>query len=212
MHDSWVWELANHIQNRIPDPVDYIEMRRKTFGAELGLGLSEPQGGELPTEVLRSRTVRALVNSAADATGLMNDIVSYRKEIELEGELNNGVLVVQNFLDSDLQRAVEVVNDLRTGRFRQFEHVVATELPQLADEFDLDTSSQEQLLGYVRNIENWASGVIQWHLESLRYKNPSPANPVARWLLAGPVGVGTAITRIGPFLELSKAGSRGPNK
>ena len=34
MLESWLWELANQIQNRIPDPVDYIEMRRLTFGAD----------------------------------------------------------------------------------------------------------------------------------------------------------------------------------
>jgi germacradienol/geosmin synthase len=31
MTDSWLWELTNRVQNRIPDPVDYIEMRRMTF-------------------------------------------------------------------------------------------------------------------------------------------------------------------------------------
>ncbi|GAA3308096.1 hypothetical protein GCM10020219_008380 [Nonomuraea dietziae] len=35
MTASWVWELANHIQNRVPDPVDYVEMRRKTFGSDM---------------------------------------------------------------------------------------------------------------------------------------------------------------------------------
>ena len=94
MHDSWLWELANHIQNRIPDPVDYIEMRRKTFGSELAMSLSQlAQDQKIPPEIYRTRPMRALVNAAADAAALMNDIVSYRKEIELEGELNNGVLV-----------------------------------------------------------------------------------------------------------------------
>ena len=137
MLDSWVWELVNHIQNRMPDPVDYIEMRRHTFGSELGISLSEPDSDDIPRAIFGTRPMRALANSAADATMLLNDIVSYRKEIEVEGELNNGVLVVQNFLDCDLQQAVDVVNDLRTARFRQFEHVVATELPALFDQFDL---------------------------------------------------------------------------
>ena len=29
MTDSWVWELSNQAQNRIPEPIDYIEMRRR---------------------------------------------------------------------------------------------------------------------------------------------------------------------------------------
>ena len=34
MLESWLWELGNQVQNRIPDPVDYVEMRRHTFGSE----------------------------------------------------------------------------------------------------------------------------------------------------------------------------------
>lgn len=40
MTASWLWELANQAQNRIPDPVDYLEMRRRTFGSELTMSLS----------------------------------------------------------------------------------------------------------------------------------------------------------------------------
>jgi len=198
MHDSWLWELVNHIQNRIPDPVDYIEMRRKTSGSELGMSLSQPvQNQNIPPEIYRTRPMRALVNSAADAAGLMNDIVSYRKEIELEGELNNGVLVVQRFLECDLQQAVNVINDLRTSRLRQFEHVAATELPALFDQFDLDTSAREALLKYVKSLENWASGVIEWHLVSGRYKNlgSSPFLKIGE-LLAGPTGLGVSAAHI----------------
>jgi germacradienol/geosmin synthase len=84
MFDSWVWELVNHVQYRIPDPVDYMEMRRHTFGSGLGQILSEPQSADIPDEIFRTRPIRALANSASDATMLLNDIVSYRKEIELE--------------------------------------------------------------------------------------------------------------------------------
>lgn len=209
MHDSWLWELANHIQNRIPDPIDYIEMRRKTFGSELGMSLSQPtQNQKIPPEIYGARPMRALVNTAADAAALMNDIVSYQKEIELEGELNNGVLVVQRFLDCDLQQAVNVVNDLRTSRLRQFEHVVATELPALFDQFNLDTSAREALLEYVKNLERYASGVIKWHLVTGRYKNPGSA-PFLKVgeLHAGPTGLGTSAARIASLCGAKVPGS-----
>ena len=45
--------------------------------------------------------MRSLENAAADYACLTNDVFSYQKEIEFEGELHNGVLVVQNFLDVD---------------------------------------------------------------------------------------------------------------
>jgi germacradienol/geosmin synthase len=173
-------------------------MRRNTFGSELGLSLSQPvQNRNIPSEIYRARPMRALVNAAADATALMNDIVSYRKEIEIEGELNNCLLVVQRFLDCDLQQAVNVVNDLRTSRLRQFEYVVAAELPALFDQFDLDTVAREALLKYVKSIERWASGVIKWHLVSGRYKNLGPRPfPKIRDLLTGPTGLGSSAARI----------------
>ena len=209
MHDSWLWELANHIQNRIPDPVDYIEMRRKTFGSELGMSLSQlAQDQEIPPEIYRTRPMRALVNAAADAAALMNDIVSYRKEIELEGELNNGLLAVQRFLNCDLQQAVNVVNDLRTSRLRQFEYVVATELPALFDQFNLATSAREALLKYVKSLEDWASGVIKWHLVTGRYRNLGVGDsPIARWLLSGPIGLGTSAARIRSLCGAEARGS-----
>ena len=45
--------------------------------------------------------MRDLDNSAADYACLTNDLFSYQKEIEFEGELNNGVLVVQNSSSCD---------------------------------------------------------------------------------------------------------------
>ncbi len=199
MHDSWLWELANRIQNRIPDPVDYIEMRRKTFGSELVIGLSQlAQDQEIPPEIYRTRPMRALVNAAADAVALQNDIVSYRKEIELEGEINHALLVVQQFLSCDLQHAVNVTNDLITCRLRQFEHVVATELPALFDRFDLDASARDAIHKYVRSMEDFIAGVIKWNLMSIRYMTlPIHSSPKVGGVRFAPTGLGTAAARIG---------------
>ncbi|MEH1935111.1 MAG: family 2 encapsulin nanocompartment cargo protein terpene cyclase [Nostoc sp.] len=206
MTESWLWELANQIQNRIPDPVDYVEMRRKTFGSDLTMSLSRlAQGDEIPPEIYRTRPMRGLDNSAADFACLTNDIFSYQKEIEFEGELNNGVLVVQQFLNCDLPQAVEVVNDLMTSRMRQFEHIVATELPALFDDFDLDASAREKLRGYVEKLQQWMCGVLKWHIAVDRYKEfELRNNPAAGRLFGGPTGLGTSAARIG---SLTGAGS-----
>jgi germacradienol/geosmin synthase len=198
MTESWLWELANQIQNRIPDPIDYVEMRRKTFGSDLTMSLSRiAQGDEIPAEIYRSRSMRQLDNSAADFACLTNDIFSYQKEIEFEGELNNGVLVVQQFLDCDLSQAVAVVNDLMTSRAIQFEHIVATELPVLFDDFGLETSTREKLYRYVEKLQQWMCGVLRWHIAVDRYKEFElrHASPVGK-LLNGPTGLGTSAARI----------------
>jgi germacradienol/geosmin synthase len=204
MTDSWVWELATLIQNRIPDPIDYIEMRRKTFGSDVTMSLSRlSQGSEIPREIYHTRLMRSLENSATDVSSFTNDIFSYQKEIEFEGEILNCVLVVQNFLNCDVPQAVEIVNNLITARAQQFQHIVATELPALFDDFNLDESSRKKLLGYVEKLENWMCGILRWHIAIDRYKEfelRNSASPVVR-LLSGPTGLGTSAARISSLLS-----------
>lgn len=201
MTESWLWELANQIQNRIPDPVDYIEMRRKTFGSDLTMSLSRLAHGQtvLP-EIYRTRPIRAMENSAADYACLLNDVFSYQKEIQFEGEIHNGVLVVQNFLNCDRHRALDVVNDLMTSRMRQFEHVVSTELPTLFDDFNLDADARNTLTGYAAELKDWLAGILTWHAgchryeeSELRYHPAAGIPPFGR-----PVGLGTSAARLEP--------------
>lgn len=170
MLDSWLWELANHIQNRIPDPVDYIEMRRRTFGADLTMALSKMTiCDEVPAGVWKTRAMQALDNTTADYASWINDLYSYRKEIEFEGEINNLVLVVQQFLECEPQRAMSIVNDLMTARLRQFEYVVATELPVLMDELKLSREVRAALQKYVEKQRDYMGGVLNWHVMTSRY-------------------------------------------
>jgi germacradienol/geosmin synthase len=209
MTTSWLWELANHIQHRIPDPVDYVEMRRKTFGSDLTKNLARiTQAGGIPAQIFRTRAMCGLENSATDYVCLMNDIFSYQKEIEFEGELNNGVLVVQEFLDIDRKQAVLVVNDLMTSRLLQFEHIIATELPPLAGDFNLDADAREALHAYVVGLQDWVAGILDWHRLTGRYDESALRQRyrMPTRLLSGPTGLGTSAARIG---ALAGAGARG---
>ncbi|MGW1375735.1 family 2 encapsulin nanocompartment cargo protein terpene cyclase [Streptomyces sp. NPDC002446] len=195
---SWLWEIDNQIQNRVPDPVDYIEMRRATFGSDLTMALSRlGHGRQVPPEIYRTGTLRSLENSAADFACLMNDVFSYQKEIEYEGEVHNGVLVVQTFFDCDYPTALAIVNDLMTSRMREFQHVAAEELPILYDDFDLSAEAREMLDGYVRELENWMAGILTWHRGCLRYRESELRHPPGSpgWLGA-PAGLGTSAARL----------------
>ncbi|MER5754147.1 germacradienol/geosmin synthase Cyc2 [Streptomyces sp. NPDC002088] len=194
MTESWVWELSNQLQNRVPDPVDYLEMRRATFGSDLTLSLCRMgHGPAVPPEVYRSGPVRSLENAAIDYACLLNDVFSYQKEIEYEGEIHNAVLVVQNFFGCDYPTGLRVVGDLMNQRMQQFEHVAAHELPVLYDDFDLSEEAREAMRGYVADLQNWMAGILNWHREVDRYKSaylarrahgfvpdrpPAPALPV----------------------------------
>ncbi|WP_410594633.1 terpene synthase family protein [Amycolatopsis sp. lyj-23] len=201
MTSSWLWELANQAQNRIPDPIDYVEMRRRTFGADLTMSLS--RGHAVPPELHRTRPVQTLEHAAADVAALANDLYSYRKEIQYEGELHNAVLVVRNFLDCTEERAAEVVTDLIHARSAEFDHTAATELPALYR----DEATEATLLGFVRELRDWMAGTVHWHENSGRYTEPElgyhPAPvpvPVRDTVFGGPTGLGTSSLRISALL------------
>ncbi|MFC8195722.1 germacradienol/geosmin synthase Cyc2 [Streptomyces sp. NPDC057298] len=170
MTESWVWELSNQLQNRIPDPVDYLEMRRATFGSDLTMSLCRlGHGPKVPPEVYRSGPVRSLENAAIDYGMLINDVFSYQKEIEYEGEVHNAILVVQNFFGCDYPAALGVVHDLMTQRMQQFEHVAAHEFPVLFEDFGLSAEAREIMRGYVVELQNWMAGILKWHYDCRRY-------------------------------------------
>ncbi|GAB2990778.1 terpene synthase family protein [Streptomyces pseudoechinosporeus] len=199
MTGSWVWELCNAAENRIPDPVDYIEMRRKTFGADLTMSLCRlSHRRTVPPEAYRSRPVQAMQNSAADYAALINDLYSYQKEIEFEGEIHNAVLVVQDFFDCGLTEALGIVADLMTSRMREFERVVSTELPEMFDQLDLDSDTRATLTGYAQELKHWLAGILIWHRQCHRYEEAELRRPVGRWTSppTRPTGLGTSAARI----------------
>ncbi|MEV5434353.1 germacradienol/geosmin synthase Cyc2 [Streptomyces sp. NPDC052701] len=202
MTEAWVWELSNQLQNRVPDPVDYLEMRRRTFGSDLTLSLCRMgHGPAVPPEVYRSGPVRSLENAAIDYACLLNDVFSYQKEIEYEGEIHNAILVVQNFFGCDYPAALGVVHDLMDQRMRQFEHVVEHELPVLYEDFQLPEEARAIMREYVADLQNWMAGILNWHRSVDRYKAGYlarrthgflPDRPPARPLLPAPPGLPVA--------------------
>lgn len=147
-------------------------MRRATFGSDLTMSLCRMgHGPAVPPEVYRSGPLRSLENAAADYACLVNDVFSYQKEIEYEGEIHNAVLVVQNFFGIDYPTALSVIHDLMTQRMQQFEHVAAHELPITYDDFGLSEEAREIMAGYVTDLQNWMAGILNWHRQVDRYKS-----------------------------------------
>jgi len=205
--NSWLWELANHIQNRIPDPIDYIEMQRRTGGFDYVIVFSRlTQCNGILSDIYSARTIRELENSAADYLGLTNDIFSFQKEIEFEGELNNGVLVAKSFLDCSQVEAVEIINKLMTARLQQFEYLVKIELPILFTHFKLSEKECGKLLSYIEGLKYLMSGNLEWHSMTNRYKESELQNERLRskTSIGFPTGLGTSAARIGTLLKAGK--------
>lgn len=172
MLESWVWEMENLIRNRIPDPVDYAEMRRHTFGSHLTMYLCRlgQAGRGIPEEIYRSGTIRSLENAAADTACVLNDVFSYQKEVEVEGEVHNYVLVTRNFFDIGYAEALHICHDLMTQRTQEFEHIVANQLPLLYDDWKLDAEARAGLDAYVGELKDWLAGILNWHQKCRRYR------------------------------------------
>jgi germacradienol/geosmin synthase len=165
--------------------VDYLEMRRRTFGSDLTMSIGRlTRARSVPGLVFASRPMRELTAAASDYCCLINDVYSYQKEIEYEGELANGVLVVENFLACDRDQALAVVADLMHGRLRQFEHVATGEIPILAAEAGLDPGATEELMTYVEGIRDWMAAVLHWHRETRRYVPAELRYPLPRPILS----------------------------
>jgi germacradienol/geosmin synthase len=170
MLDSWHWELDNQAQHRVPDPVDYIEMRRATFGADMTMSLARiSHGRQIPPEIYRSGPLCSLVNAAVDYATLLNDLFSYQKEIEVEGEVHNMVLVVESFLGLDRLSARDVVVDLMAERMSQFQHLADNDLPALFDELALEPAVRAALTQRADELKDWMSGILEWHRRCERY-------------------------------------------
>ncbi len=191
-----LWELANINACRVANPIEYVEMRRKVGGAPWSANLVEHAcGAEVPAAIAESRPMQVLRDTFADAVHLRNDLFSYQREVHDEGELSNGVLVLERFLGCEAQQAADRVNDLLTSRLQQFEHTAFTELPALCDEHGLDPAARLGVGLYVKGLQDWQSGGHEWHLQSSRYTKPRATAAVAP-VLGGPLGLGTQAARI----------------
>ncbi|WKV71178.1 germacradienol/geosmin synthase [Streptomyces sp. PCS3-D2] len=201
MLESWLWEVDNAVHHRIPDPVDYAEMRRRTFGSRLTMYLCRlgHEGRGIPGEIYASGTVRSLENAVADAACLVNDIYSYQKEVEFEGEVHNHILVTQNFFDIGYPEALHICHALMTRRTEEFEHIVANQLPVLCDDFRLGAGARAALDAYVGELRDWHAGVLNWHATIRRYRPEDLERPGGG--LVGAVlgsGFGMAAARLRP--------------
>ena len=201
MTGSWLWELANEAQGRVPDPVDYVEMRRKTFGSDMTMSLARlAQTSVVPLEIYQTRVIHELNTAAQDYACFTNDLFSYQKEVQFEGEMHNLVVVIENFLSVDRFRARDIVADLMAARMRQFEHIVANDLPVLFEELALDGRVRDGLTGHADGLKEWMSGILEWHRQCARYTEPElwrrrpGADAVGCSFL--PTGIGTSALRI----------------
>ncbi|MFC9999936.1 germacradienol/geosmin synthase [Nocardia sp. NPDC127526] len=190
-----IWELDNIARERVANPIEYIEMRRRVGGAPWSANLVEYAcGAEVPDRLADARPLRVLCETFSDAVHLRNDLFSYEREVRLEGENANFVLVLERFLDLPAQAAANLVNDIITARLKQFEDTAEVDVPQLFLETAATAAEQLAVARYTAGLQDWQAGGHEWHLRSSRYMNTG--------LKPGPTGLGGGVARILPGVRI----------
>ncbi|MCA1709948.1 MAG: germacradienol/geosmin synthase, partial [Actinobacteria bacterium] len=128
--EGYLWELGNIDQNHVPNPIEYVDTRRKVGRAPWSADLMEyATAVEIPSLIAHTRSMRVLKNSFSDGVHLRSDIFSYQPDNDGECRINNCVHAVEKFFECNSQEAAELVNNLLTSRLYQFENSVLSELP-----------------------------------------------------------------------------------
>ncbi|MEV7013134.1 4-epi-cubebol synthase [Streptosporangium sp. NPDC051022] len=155
-----VWEAANREDEVIPPVEDYIFMRRRT-GAMLTVFalIDVASGHRLTPDEWRHPDMRAITKSATDVVVWDNDLISYAKESESGNFRNNLVNVLARHRGYSRQGAMEAIGGMRN---RAVADMVALRP-------SLEALGSEAVLAYVRGLEFWISGSVDYSLTSSRY-------------------------------------------
>ncbi|MFI0797916.1 terpene synthase family protein [Amycolatopsis lurida] len=163
-------EMVHLSTGRVLDLVEYIQLRRETFGSyTAAFYVDISTGVMIPEKIRDSREIQVLLDAFMDYMALINDIFSYEREIDDEGCATNLVLSVQNLLGVPLPQAVSVANDLVSARLRQFAYTMDVELPEAAARLDLNDAERTGLAVWVEGASDYLSGILAWHIKAARY-------------------------------------------
>lgn len=167
-----LWKLGNINRNHVPDPIRYVEMRRRAGGGPWSADLVEhATGAEVPPEIARTQPMCVLKKSFSDSVHLRRDIFSYQRCTDNRSMLNNCVHAVEKSFDCNSQEATDLVNNLLTSRLYQFEKSVLNELPAAFDQYSLGTTARERVHRYTKGLQDWQAGSQVWYTRSTRNPN-----------------------------------------
>ncbi|ETK32302.1 terpene synthase family protein [Microbispora sp. ATCC PTA-5024] len=171
-----IWEAANREGDLIPGVEEYLLMRRYTGATYTCFALIDVAGGyALDADEWHHPDVRALSDLACDLIGWDNDLLSYAKELGNDGARHNLVTVLMAHRTGSLQAALEEVVVMHN-------HALAAFVQHRAS---AERWASERVRRYVRSLEHWVHGHIDFSLASARYIQAWPRG--TRWGAARPL-------------------------
>ncbi|MET8862598.1 hypothetical protein ABZW11_06530 [Nonomuraea sp. NPDC004580] len=160
-----IWEAANREVDLIPTPEDYVLMRRITGATYTCFALIDVGGGyRLEAEEWHHPDVRMLSDLACDLIGWDNDLLSYAKERGNDKARHNLVTVLATHKSLTLQDALREVAQMHNDAIAAF----------VARRAALEEWAPPPVRKYVRGLEHWVRGHIEFSLGSARYVHAWP--------------------------------------
>ncbi|KAH9928682.1 isoprenoid synthase domain-containing protein [Fomitopsis serialis] len=148
------------------DVTSFETLRRENSAIRLCFGLFEfCFGVDLPDEVFDDPTFMALYWAAADMVCWSNDVYSYNMEQAKGIGGNNIVTVLMHDKGVDLQTASNLVGDRFKSDMARFVEA-KRRLPSW------DPAVDQTVRKYVKAMEHWIVGNLEWSFETQRYFGP----------------------------------------
>ncbi|KAI0451913.1 Presilphiperfolan-8-beta-ol synthase [Xylaria acuta] len=166
-HRRYFEQLAAQVQRAasgevlMTDVDTYMEMRRGTIGVYPAIALSE-YGHEikLPEHIFSHSSLQECMRVSTDLVLLVNDLLSYRKDLELGFNYNLISIPQQNGLS--IQHSIDQIGAMMTDCYRRW-YMALVELPSYGQEID------SEVLKFVDVCRFVALGKLHWSFKSGRY-------------------------------------------
>jgi hypothetical protein len=149
-------QVATQVENRTfcRDIDQYMSMRRGTIGAYPAIALAEVALGiDLPAEVLAHESLKECMCISADLVLLVNDVLSYKKDLQLG--VDHNLINLLKGQEHSIQQAVDVISSMLEKCYRRW-YIALANLPPFGEKLD------RQVLTFVETCRNVALGNLYW--------------------------------------------------
>ncbi|KAF3391251.1 Presilphiperfolan-8-beta-ol synthase [Penicillium rolfsii] len=146
------------------DVQEYMDMRRGTIGAYPAIALTEyALGINLPAEVMKHPYCEEFMCISADLVLLVNDILSYKKDLALGVDHNLIFLLRSHGLS--IQQAVDRIGGMLDDCYKRW-YTALGNLDIWGEKID------KQVLSFADACRNVALGNLHWSFKTGRYLGP----------------------------------------
>ncbi|KAH9169505.1 terpenoid synthase [Lactarius sanguifluus] len=171
-----VQKAADQRHKHIRSVEEYFELRRDSIAARPAFTLIELDMN-LPKEAVQHPVIEEMTILAVDMIILGNDIASYNVEQARGEDGHNIVTVVMHQHKTDIQGAMNWVDDRHKELEAKFMDLYENKIPKFGEPVDTE------LARYVDGIGNWVRANDHWNFETERYfGKEAPEVGRTRWV------------------------------